>query len=197
MVVTKTIVRALAALVLVLGVAHPRAEAAAINFDFTFTNGIETATGRIVFDDTLLDEINGPTVWGPQLLELNGPTADPLIIDLFLTLSGAPSGNGTYTKSDFSYMVWDSAGIVLDFSQPLLGQGGWGPGGLGDFNLIADNPLAPSGIDVFQLSTASFDPLYLSEMDPVVPEPSTILLLSSGLGGFAFIARRKRLRKNA
>lgn len=138
--------------------------AAPITFNFTFTaNAPSTANavGSITFDDTLIGNPGNNTI----------PLPNPGVLALNVTVSGATSGNGSFTLADFDdvYFVLPS---MLDFSQQLVGQptsgspwgtpGGCGgpvpgPGDAGDFNLISGGgPLptgqpTPVGVDCFSL----------------------------------------------
>lgn len=93
------------------------------------------------------------------------------VTDLTITVSGATAGNGTWTLSDFTGTglgwLWYNAGIVYDFSQPLIGQGpgnGWGNSTdfspLGDFGLFSSGwgvgPVsAPTSLSEFTLEAAN------------------------------------------
>jgi hypothetical protein len=128
------------------------------------------------------------------------------VISLTLTVSGASSGNGTFTKSDFIGWSWATNGGTLDLDAELVGQDTldlpWGTdifeGGAGDFQLFAaQGSGAPNGTWLFQQTTSegSGDPMFLTSMSPeslAAPEPSQVaasLLALSGLG--IYLWRRK------
>jgi len=135
------------ALLLQAGVAW----AAPITFFFTFADpsGPARATGFITFERTLL----------PNPGNTNFDLPDPAVLDLSVTVTGAASGNGTFTLADFSRVAWDTNGGMLDFSRELVGQptsnDPWGTisglGGGGDFNLFRAVGSAPNGEFFFTL----------------------------------------------
>ena len=88
--------------------------------------------GKITLD---LDSISLPTAFQS--------TFPGWATDLSLVVSGTGGNNGTFVQTDFNGWVFDNNGITLDFSQDLIGQGGWGTpscgfqsGGPCDFNLF-------------------------------------------------------------
>ena len=153
------------------------------------------ATGQITIDTTTLPNPGSYSDSG------NLPS---WISSLTVTVSGANSGNGVFTLSDFSGAYWNTAGGTLDLTQQLIGQATNGnPWGTthdstsGDFNLF--NSLggsAPSGTFFFQLTTnhGQGDNMYLTNFSPAtpsIPEPSSLLLFGSALFGLAGAVRRK------
>ncbi len=160
-------------------------------FDLTYSgaefgNGA-TATGSITFSDGFPDN---PSGGAPYM------AAGPEIISISLTISGATSGNGTFTAADFGLVIWSTDGGTLDFGAELVNQatggGLWGVD-RGDFNLFASTPTAPDGVSSFVLGAeaGSGDPMKLTSM-VVVPEPQTVVFV--GLGLLALVAGR-RLQK--
>ena len=157
-----------------------------------------SAVGTITLDETLLAQ--------------SYPDYHSTVIDLSLTISGAASGNGTFTASDFSVWFWDTAGTTLDYSKELVGQtlmgglvGPWGSGmdDTSDFNFINNSPHAPTGIGPFVLtadagggvSIANWMRLTsLTAASASVPEPSTYGLFGLGALGVAFVARRRKVK---
>jgi len=130
--------------------------------------------------------------------------ANPFVTALSITISGASSGNGTFTLSDFDTVLIDEGGVNLNFNTQLVGQATagspWGtPNGAGgDFNLFNRTGVggtAPDGSFNFTLRTdaGSEDPMLLTSFTPAgVPEPGTYAMLGSlGLTGAAFLRRRR------
>lgn len=118
------------------------------------------------------------------------------ILGLDLTITGAATGNGTFTEADFDLYQWDTLGFTLDLAQELRGQAlgsafwGVGPSGeSGDFNLISGLPASPTGTDYFELTTAggTGDPMRLTSISPI-PEPSVAWLLAA-LPGWILLRR--------
>jgi len=120
------------------------------------------------------------------------------LLALDLTVSGAASGNGSFTLVDFAVAVFDTAGATFDMTTEVVGQptagGPFGTLGLGgangDFNLFAASPTAPTGTQWFELSTngGSGDKMALMSFRPV-PAPGAMALL--GLGGLLATRRRR------
>lgn len=113
------------------------------------------------------------------------------ITDLSLTITGASSGNGTFTQSDFFDMSFYTHNSAFDFSVSLIEQ-------LRDFNLTSNSSPAPYWVDRLTLGTdyGSGDYMQLTEMSPnSVPEPSTYILLGIALGAVGFA--RKKMGKQA
>lgn len=119
------------------------------------------------------------------------------VTELTVTVAGATAGDGTYVRADFSDFIIDTDGLTLDMSLELIGQGGWGPGGGGDFNLIAAGGTAPTGVGQFTFrsnnNTFPGQSMVLTSFAPVpIPEPGTFALLGLGLVGMAVAFGRKR-----
>jgi hypothetical protein len=161
----------------------------------SFSNGA-TATGQITLDLTTL-----PNPGGPAYDMYND------ISSLTITVTGASSGNGTWTKADLApisnlgtYTYWDTGGSALDLTKQLVGQptlgNPWGtPDGIsGDFNLFFTNG-GPLGTSYFTLTTdgGTQDSMLLTSFAPVssTPEPGTMALFGSGILGLAGVLRRK------
>jgi len=62
-----------------------------------------------------------------------------------VTVSGAASGNGSFTTTDFERIIFRSSGFTLNLNAELVGQnGGLFTGVNGDFNIFNDNAVAPT-----------------------------------------------------
>jgi hypothetical protein len=119
--------------------------------------------------------------------------------DLSVVVSGTGGNNGTFVQSDFDSWVFDNNGISFDFSQDLVGQGGWGTtckspssGGC-DFNLFSGS--GPSGSGFFKLASGT-DSFLLSKFAPAgantgVPVPGPMPVV----GAVAAFGWSRRLRK--
>lgn len=71
------------------------------------------ATGTIVIDTDLL--LNPGGLFEPLPLS-------PTVVGGSLTVSGATSGNGTFTLDDYSDWLWYTGGVALNLSTELVGQ---------------------------------------------------------------------------
>jgi hypothetical protein len=139
------------------------------------------ATGQISIDTDLLPN--------PGITAL----MSPIVTALSLTVSGATSGNGTFGLADFGFgWIWDTGGATLNLATQLVGQSGWGYGGIGDFNLFASTSAAPNGFSPFILKTngGDGDQIELTSFAAAVPEPSRALL--GVLGTLGLLLRRRR-----
>jgi hypothetical protein len=163
-----------------------------------FSNGA-SATATFTLDTSLFNN--------PGFSSFSGAAFSNAFQNFQLTVSGASSGNGVFTGSDFSTIFLNTAGGTLDFHSELVGQttpgGLWGaasfPTVVGDFNMFSNgfSALTPTGASIFTLHTGSGESIQLTSFAPAapaapvaVPETSTWVMGFLALGAVAFIARR-------
>lgn len=110
------------------------AQAALRSYDLVYTSATTaaTATASITIDDTIF--ANVAAGFNNQSAALHGITA------FSITVSGAISGNGTFTLADFTTFVFTQTG-PYDLSTDLFAQAVHL-----DFNMFTAVPLAPHGI---------------------------------------------------
>ena len=135
----------------------------------------------------------------------NQSLAPTYITSLSLTISGASSGNGTFSLADINTFKLDTNGGTLDFTRQLIGQPTAGAsfgtpnGSGGDFNLFGSTLADPVGVFFFTLATSggSGDQLLLTSIAPTTtPEPGSIaFLVGIGISGSVFVRRRKNARQ--
>ncbi len=123
-------------------------------FNFSFAGSGATVTGALALDTDLVNQ--------------SGPGSIPIdsIESLSVTVAGAPAGNGTFGKQDFTSVTFFSV-APLDFNRELVGQeqGDALPfgtpdtlGNSGDFNLVGAGGEAPNGNAAFSLYTNGGEP---------------------------------------
>jgi hypothetical protein len=153
-----------------------------------------SATGFIVVDDAV-----APTVGSQDLIS----TSD--VIDLGITITGSQAGNGTFGKSDFSW-IYFATPAPLDLGHELIGQtlgNGYNygdnnaNGAAGDFNLFASTDGAPNGTWFFMLTAGNGgDTMLVTSMTPGgVPEPASWALMIGGFGAIGAAMRHGRKAK--
>ena len=176
----------------------------------TFDMALLTNPGRNVFD-TSIGGIYSTKV-GPYAYY--GDNIPGLVTALSVTVRGATTGNGTFTLPDFDGVLFDTTRLGVNMNQQLVGQSlvnigptgetwSWGSVGpeylivgsdpaasyVGDFQLFSPSDSnAPTGGNPFTIQSFG-DDMTLTSFTPV-PEPSTYLLLSLGIGGLALLRRR-------
>lgn len=157
---------------------------------------------------------NGLIDFDPSLINNPGSTLSLPVNSFSITVTGASSGNGTFSLADYDFFLLDTNGGTLDFTKQLVGQptanDPWGTvpssGNGGDFNILlssGSSSAAPTGTFFFQITTSlgSGDSLYLTSFAPLapvpVPEPSSLLgLLALGtLGTGATLMRKLKTSK--
>ena len=171
-------------------------------FDLAWSGAVNdnsaVATGQITFDTSLLPN--------PSPGNFSDPFTAPVVEAFSITVSGASSGNGTFSQSDFASFYWDTNGGTLDLATQLVGQPTAGPPwastpgspGSGDFNIFTSDPTsaAPNGTFYFQLTTnnGNGDSMNLVSFAPATPEPSALILGSLGAVGLLAAALRRRAK---
>lgn len=135
--------------------AWAQAVPAPFQFSFCSADNQATAAGYITFD---LNQMTNPF----DNTDDGGAFYASAVLDLQVTVAGASSGNGTYTRDDFSDIAWDSNGGAINFSEEWVGQPTnglpWGTsltsGEAGDFNLFMSETATtgtPNGVFYFLL----------------------------------------------
>ena len=161
------------------------AQAEVKTFNFTYSGASRSntanATGLITLDTNLITS-------GFEFIDISK------VVNLSMTVTGANSGNGNFTKSDFGGIYFYSP-IVLDFSRELVGQvltGGNRFGGENGTLNFAGNNSAPSMSYYDDLSSAGLVMKLTSLSVAAVPEADTSAMLLMGAGVMGFIARRRK-----
>ena len=177
---------------LVVAALGASAKPVTIHFDF-FDGGTAHATGAVVVEDTALPNPTG--IGGVSL-----PVPGPAVLSATVTVSGATSGNGTFTN--ITGMAWGTNGATLDLSKPLLGQatpgGPWGPPGNGDFNFFTPAAPGPNGVFPFGLRAdhGAANTMILAFANPATQVPTlgewAMLALTLLLAGMGFLKLRRR-----
>ena len=134
----------------------------AANFNLTWSGASQgngaTATGVIGLDLTTIPA-------APSQISNSIPS---WITSFTITITGASSGNGTFTLADFSGFTFDSGGVTLNYTTDLVGQLS-----LGSFNVQSSSFNAPvgAGPNIINADAGNSDLLDLSSfiLAPVVP----------------------------
>jgi len=167
-------------------------------FTYREPAGTAVASGYITFETTLISNPGNNTITLP----------DPSVLAISLTVSGATSGNGTYTMADFGQVFFNTGTVGLDLSKPLIGQsagGGfiWGTctgGNCGDLNFFGIAAPAPTGTFWFALTAdgGAANTMNLAAAGPPGNQAPTmsewmLILLAVLLAGTGMVMARKRL----
>jgi len=161
-------------------------------FDFTYALGDATATGT--FDLAHSGDV------------LAAGDYSGWISNVHMTISGASSGNGTFTSADFGFYYFNSS-TDLDLTHELVGQDE-GAGAIfgdqstrSDLNFFGQTAGSPFGIYFFQLGTDGGNgdqlrlvSLHLDGVNGAVPEPASWAMM---LGGFGLVGGAMRSRRRA
>ena len=134
----------------------------AANFNLTWSGAsqgnVATATGVIGLDLTTIPAAPSHTL----------PSIPSWITSFTITITGASSGNGTFTLADFSGFTFDSNGVPLNYTTDLVGQLI-----LGSFNVQGSSLNAPvgAGPNIINADAGNSDLLDLTSfiLAPVVP----------------------------
>jgi len=196
---TNTLVLTLAAVLAVAGVSRADLiDMQALWSGAQFSNGA-SATATFTLDTSLFNN--------PGFSSFTAASFSNAFQNFQLTVSGASSGNGVFTASDFSVIFLNTGGGTLDFHSELIGQttpgGLWGAPTVGDFNFFSTgtSALTPSGGSIFSLLTSGGQSILLTSFAPAsppavvaVPETSTWVMGFLALGVVVFVSRRSAIR---
>jgi len=162
-----------------------------------FPPHVVTISGQITLDLDLLAAVPSPL---PYQNDLALPA---WLHDLTLHVTGAGPASGTFTKSDYIGLQWNNnnGAITYDFSQDLIGQGGWGTSCMAPYLgvctfLLKPDPagpnaaIAPNGDAGFQMATAGQYAGLTSFKPAPVPAPLPIV----GMASLLHWSRRLRRR---
>jgi hypothetical protein len=160
-------------------------------------------TETILMDWTVFGKQNSPEgSYQQQVFDVNAPNSG--ILDIEFTVSGAKSGNGTFSKSDFHAFIMqgladasvrgplignDSSFLTSNAYGGLVLQGG--SNGAPTLNTQINKTYATSSGTGDVMGIISFNVANAVAPASAVPEPSSYAMLLGGLGLMGFIAHRR------
>jgi PEP-CTERM motif len=171
-----------------------------LSWSGSFLGNSASASGTMTLDLTTLID---PTVPGAGLEGTSDFDIVSDITSLTVTVTGASSGNGAFTKSDLcacsdfgSFTLWDTNSATVNMHADVLAQLTIDDG---DFNLFFTAP-GPQGSEELTLTTngLSGDPMEMTKFAPTVgrrapvPEPATWVMMGLGFASLAFGGLRAR-----
>lgn len=172
-----------ASLALLVGAASPaQAELRSYVVRWSSSGGA-TAVGTLVIDDA---ELANPG--------LNESNVTDWAVSLSVSISGASSGNGTFTLYDFNNVILNINDGALDLDAELIAQG------LADFNVFALPPF-PNGVDPSTMLPAGgtgSDELEVDSITPVsilgdVADDERKCLETLGKAGWKYSSKRHKI----
>ena len=146
----------------------------AANFNLTWSDTVNmsgaSATGVIGLDLATIPAV-------PALVSGSIPS---WITSFTMTITGAGSGNGTFTLADFSGFTFDSNGVTLDYTADLVAQLT-----TGSFNVLGSSPTAPNegAPSAMTTSGVNSDWLVLMSFTPAPAGVPNIAAWMSSLNG--------------
>jgi hypothetical protein len=139
---------------------------------------LDAANFNLTWSDTILN--SGASATGVIGLDLATIPSSPShtsnsipswITSFTMTITGASSGNGTFTLADFSAFTFDSNGVTLNYANDLVGQLT-----SGSFNVQGSSVNAPIGVAPSTMLTdaAYGDYLVLTSFTPAPVVPAGV-----------------------
>jgi hypothetical protein len=151
----------------------------AANFNLTWSDTIyhsgASATGVIGLDLATI----------PSAPNHTASSIPSWITSFSITITGAASGNGTFTLSDFSYFNFTSGGVTLNYNADLFGQGGGNFDSTGDFSFGGPDVHAPVGVapNVVSADGGNSELLVLTSFTPAPSGVVNVAAWMSSLNG--------------